>query len=135
MTGSKLKFGVGGGLIFLGLMLLAVWSARSPGSFAFYITPTELVRSEAELQGKDVRVAAAIEPGSVERSGRAMTFVVTDGRSRVAVSYVGAVPYTFRQAWETKGWEVVVEGRLVGRSRLRAKQVFVRHPPEMIARK
>ncbi|MGH2759289.1 MAG: cytochrome c maturation protein CcmE [Actinomycetota bacterium] len=129
-----MKLAVGGGLILSGLMVLAVWAVGRPASVSFYVTPTEVLRDESQLRGHNVRVAGAIVPGTVRRSGERMTFAVTDGRSRIPVSYSGTVPYTFRQTWQTKGWEVVVEGRLTTGPQLDAHNVFVKHPGKMTAR-
>lgn len=128
------KFGVGGGLVVVGLVTLAVWAASRPGAISYFVTPSEAVGQLESLAGRTVRVSASIVPDSVRRGPEnTLRFVVADAAAQITVTYSGAVPYTFKQAWQTKGWQVVVEGTLHEGPSLRATNVFVRHPPEMAA--
>lgn len=131
----RLKLIVGAALILVGLATLFVWAASRPGAVAFFVTPSELAGRVSELTGRNVRMSGAIIPGSVQQGGPQIRFVVAQGAVRVPVTYSGAVPYTFKSTWETKGWEVVVEGRVLPGPSIRAKNVFVRHPPEMKAQR
>jgi cytochrome c-type biogenesis protein CcmE len=120
--------------IVTGLALLMVLSATRPAAFSYYVTPSQAL-ADARLQGRNVRVAGAIIPGSVSRSEGQIAFVVSDGSSTLDVAYAGALPYTFREAWRTEGWEAVVEGKLGPARTLQATNVLVRHLPEMQVRR
>jgi cytochrome c-type biogenesis protein CcmE len=71
-------------------------------------------------------------PGSVQREGVAVRFVVSDGAQQVTVRYQGALPDLFK---EGKG--VVAQGKLQG-SEFQAREVLAKHdenymPPEAAA--
>jgi cytochrome c-type biogenesis protein CcmE len=79
---------------------------------AYYKTIDEVMAMGDDAQGKRLRVAGVVQPGSVTRDGRELTFnitQVTDDASRsLAIAYVGSdpVPDTFKD-----GADAIVEGR------------------------
>ena len=107
-----------------GLLLYALNS-----NIVFFYTPTQVSQGEAP-SGRAFRIGGLVEPGSLERDGTQVEFVVTDGEHQIAVSYVGTLPDLFR---EGKG--VVAQGRLDDAGHFTASEVLAKHdenymPPE-----
>ena len=63
-----------------------------------------------------------MEPGSVQRAGSAIRFVVSDGTTRMTVVDTGGVPSLFRA-----GQGVVVEGDYGADGAFHADTVLVKH--------
>ncbi len=107
-----------------GLVLTALRS-----NIVFFYTPTQVARDEAP-KGRNFRIGGLVEPGSVQRDGTRVSFVVTDNVRQVPVAYIGTLPDLFR---EGKG--VVAQGRLESDGRFVASEVLAKHdenymPPE-----
>jgi cytochrome c-type biogenesis protein CcmE len=95
------------------------------GSFVYYLTPTDIaVHHEARIDQR-VRLGGYVVPGSVRRPAGAVTFVVTDGETRLAVSSTGPVPQMFRA-----GQGVVVEGALGEDGRFHSDTLLIKHGGE-----
>lgn len=112
---------IGVALAVLGLAAGLVLYALS-GSITLFHSPTDIV--EKNLQpGQRIRLGGLVETGSVQR-GDAMqvSFVVTDGRTTIPVTYRGVLPDLFRE-----GQGVVTEGVLEAGRRFRADSVLARH--------
>jgi cytochrome c-type biogenesis protein CcmE len=107
-----------------GLVLSALNS-----NIVFFYTPTQVARDEAP-KGRNFRIGGLVEPGSVQRDGTRVSFIVTDNVRQVPVAYTGTLPDLFR---EGKG--VVAQGRLEADGRFVASEVLAKHdenymPPE-----
>ena len=121
--------------IVAGLAALALAAALVLNAFrsnlVFFYTPTQVAAHEAP-QGRSFRIGGLVLPGSVQREGVAVRFVVSDGAQQVPVRYQGALPDLFK---EGKG--VVAQGKLQG-SEFQAREVLAKHdenymPPEAAA--
>jgi cytochrome c-type biogenesis protein CcmE len=79
---------------------------------AYYKTIDEVMAMGDDADGKRLRVAGVVQPGSIVRDGRDLSFTiaqVTDDVSQsLAIAYVGSdpVPDTFKD-----GADAIVEGR------------------------
>lgn len=115
-TGSRrTRWAAGISLILAGIAGLSFWAVSSPDALAYYKTPSELGAEDAA--GRNLRVGGRVEPGSLERSGASVRFVITDGRTSVPVAFSGEVPDTLKD-----GTDAIAEGRLVDGT-LRAKRI------------
>jgi cytochrome c-type biogenesis protein CcmE len=108
------------------VVLLAVglgWVAARglSGSLVYYQTPSDLAAGRAAA-GERLRLGGYVLPGSVERAGASVRFVVTDGTARTSVVNTGGVPSLFQA-----GQGVVVEGVLGGDGAFHADTVLVKH--------
>ena len=91
-------------------------------ALVYYLTPTELLgRGEAAV-GETVRLGGLVEAGSVSGPATDLTFVVTDGESRIEVHSTVAPTRSFRE-----GSGAVVEGALGTDGVFEATQVIVKH--------
>jgi cytochrome c-type biogenesis protein CcmE len=95
--------------------LLAMQAFRD--NVVFFYAPSELPAAS----DKKIRVGGLVETGSVKRDGARVTFVVTDGKAKIRVTYEGMLPGLFRE-----GQGVVAEGYLRGEA-FEASQVLTKH--------
>jgi cytochrome c-type biogenesis protein CcmE len=98
----------------------------------YFYSPSDIVTKHV-ASGINFRIGGLVEKGSVKKGPNALVhFVVTDGRSRVPVSYDGVLPDLFRE-----GQGVVAMGALNEAGTFTASQVLAKHdekymPPEVV---
>ena len=90
------------------------------GNLVYYQTPSDLAGRTAT--GERLRLGGYVLPGSVQRAGSSVHFVVTDGAARTGVVGSGDVPSLFKA-----GQGVVVEGVLGRDGVFHADTVLVKH--------
>lgn len=105
-----------------GVTLVAL--ALSRDALTYYTTPTEITTEPGAAQGQ-VRLGGMVAPGSVERDGGGVRFVLTDGAHDVLVDADAVPPDTFRE-----GQGAVVQGRMGADGTFAAEEVVVRHSNE-----
>ena len=97
----------------------------------YFISPSE-IKSLAEIDNaKEIRVGGMVKENSVQISQNKISFIITDFKNEINVSFSGSVPNLFA---EGKG--VVAEGFLKDRNFLNAKKILAKHdenymPPEV----
>jgi len=97
----------------------------------YFISPSE-IKSLAEIDNaKEIRVGGMVKENSVQISQNKISFIITDFKNEINVSFSGSVPNLFA---EGKG--VVVEGFLKDHNFLNAKKILAKHdenymPPEV----
>ena len=94
------------------------------GSLVYYQTPSDLAAGRSAA-GERLRLGGYVLPGSVQRIGSSIHFVVTDGAARTSVVNTGGVPSLFKA-----GQGVVVEGVLGSDGVFHADTVLVKHSSE-----
>ena len=110
----------------VGLVLFALRD-----SIVFFYTPSEVAEKHLET-GQRFRLGGLVENGSVKRGeGTTVSFVITDKRSTLPVTFTGVLPDLFRE-----GQGVVAEGVLNSDGVFRADSVLAKHdenymPPEV----
>ena len=117
--------------IFLTIILTIFLVLKSlEENVVYFVSPTE-IKNLAELDKKKVRVGGMVKEGSIETSSNQISFIITDFKNEINVTFSGAVPNLFA---EGKG--VVAEGFLKDRNFLDAKKILAKHdenymPPEV----
>ncbi len=96
----------------------------------YFLSPTE-IRNLSELESKKIRIGGMVKNDSILMDSNKITFIITDLKNEINVSYSGSVPNLFE---EGKG--VVAEGFLKDRSFLIADKILAKHdenymPPEV----
>ena len=96
----------------------------------YFQSPTE-IRNLSEIDNKKIRIGGMVKDHSILINPDKITFVITDFKNEINVSYSGAVPNLFE---EGKG--VVAEGFLKDRSFFIADKILAKHdanymPPEV----
>ena len=110
----------------VGLVLMALRD-----SIVFFYTPSEVAEKHLDT-GQRFRLGGLVENGSLKRGeGTTVSFVVTDKRATLPVTYTGVLPDLFRE-----GQGVVAEGALTSDGVFHADSVLAKHdekymPPEV----
>jgi cytochrome c-type biogenesis protein CcmE len=106
MAKKKIRFTVGFAVIVAAIAYFAI--AGFQEGKAYYRTIDELEQLGPSAEGKRLRVAGVVKPGTIERQGKDLGFVLQQDALTLAVHYTGSapVPDTFKD-----GAEAVVEGR------------------------
>jgi cytochrome c-type biogenesis protein CcmE len=98
----------------------------------YFYSPSDIATKHVP-QDVAFRIGGLVEKGSLaRRAGGEVRFIVTDGRRRVPVEYVGALPDLFRE-----GQGVVASGALSAGGIFRASEILAKHderymPPEVV---
>jgi cytochrome c-type biogenesis protein CcmE len=101
-------------------------------NLVFFYSPAQVAANEAPL-GRSFRIGGLVQPGSLQRDGVTVRFVVTDTVQAIAVRYQGMLPDLFK---EGKG--VVAQGQVGADGVFVAREVLAKHdenymPPEAAA--
>ena len=107
-----------------GLVLVAM-----KDNIVFFYGPSE-VAEKGVAPGSRLRIGGLVKDGSVLRGNdQSMSFVITDTKKEVRVSYTGQAPELFRE-----GQGVVAEGVMAGPMELRADYVLAKHDEKYMPR-
>ena len=110
-------------LVAVVLVVIGYLAFSSVGSaLVYYRTPTEVLARGQQAVGETMRLGGLVEAGSVSGPATDLTFVVTDGQSRIEVHSTVAPTRSFRE-----GSGAVVEGSLRDDGVFEATQVIVKH--------
>jgi cytochrome c-type biogenesis protein CcmE len=103
----RMKFIVGGAVIVAALGWLGFVGFEE--SKSYYITVDEFGSMKNSLEGKTVRLAGDVVPGSIDRSKPQMEFVIESRETRIRIRYIGKalIPDTFQD-----GAKALVEGSM-----------------------
>jgi cytochrome c-type biogenesis protein CcmE len=88
------------------VIVVGIWVNQKQDASQYYMTVSEFQENPGKYEGKRLRLAGKVKPGSIESSNNLHRFVVEDLGREIPVTYQGLVPDTFKE-----GVEVVVEGR------------------------
>ena len=96
----------------------------------YFQSPTE-IKFLSEIKKNKIRVGGMVKNDSIFIKSKKLTFVITDFKNEINVSYSGVVPNLFA---EGKG--VVAEGYLKDRNFFQATKILAKHdenymPPEV----
>ena len=132
MYGKKVKLRA----LFISLLLVSVILSiflvlkSLEENVIYFQSPTE-IRNLSEIDNKKMRIGGMVKDHSILINTDKITFVITDFKNEINVSYSGSVPNLFE---EGKG--VVAEGFLKDRNFLIADKILAKHdenymPPEV----
>ena len=132
MYGKKVKLRA----LFISLLLVSVILSiflvlkSLEENVIYFQSPTE-IRNLSEIDNKKIRVGGMVKDHSILINPDKITFIITDFKNEINVSYSGAVPNLFE---EGKG--VVAEGFLKDRNFFIADKILAKHdenymPPEV----
>lgn len=118
MTGSKLKFVLGGCVVVAALGWLGFVGFQE--SKSYYLTVAEYAALGSDAHGKTLKVAGDVVQGSIDRSKPQMEFVISHQGKDLKVRYIGSdvIPDTFKD-----GSKAVVEGKVAQDGVLQARKI------------
>ena len=132
MFGKKVKLRITFlSFAFVSLILIVFLVLKSlEENVVYFKSPTE-IKNLSELTKKKVRVGGMVKKNSLEVNAKEISFVITDFKNEIKVTYSGIVPNLFE---EEKG--VVAEGFIQDRKFFVAKKILAKHdenymPPEV----
>tara|TARA_A100001388_G_scaffold77696_1_gene55550 strand:- start:1151 stop:1570 length:420 start_codon:yes stop_codon:yes gene_type:complete len=132
MFGKKVKLRITFlSFAFVSLILIVFLILKSlEENVVYFKSPTE-IKNLSELTKKKVRVGGMVKKNSLEVNAKEISFVITDFKNEIKVTYSGIVPNLFE---EEKG--VVAEGFIQDRKFFVAKKILAKHdenymPPEV----
>ena len=97
----------------------------------YFLSPSEIYNKTNIVFDKKIRVGGLVKIKSVTKSGTSISFIITDLKNEIIVSYVGLVPNLF-----SEGKGVVAEGKLKDKKYFVADKILAKHdenymPPEV----
>jgi len=116
-------------LLFVSIIILVLQSLEK--NLVYFFSPSEIYeRSDISLN-KKIRVGGVVKKDSVKKEKNNTTFIITDYKNEIIVSYDGSTPNLFS---EEKG--VVAEGKLKDKKYFLADKILAKHdenymPPEV----
>ena len=134
MYGSKVKLRFLFVTIILITLILTIFLILKSleENVVYFQSPTE-IKLLSELEDNKIRIGGMVKKGSISVNANEVTFIITDLKNEINVTYTGAVPNLFT---EEKG--VVAEGFLKDKNFLMAEKILAKHdenymPPEVKA--
>ena len=97
----------------------------------YFLSPTEIYNKQSISFNEKIRVGGLVKENSIKKNTESISFVITDLRNEIIVTYQGLVPNLFA---EGKG--VVAEGKLKDKKYFIADKILAKHdenymPPEV----
>ena len=134
MYGKKVKLRI----LFVSLLLISLILSillilkSLEKNVVYFLSPTE-IKKLSQIENKKIRIGGMVKNNSISINSNSISFVITDFKNEISVSYSGLVPNLFK---EGKG--VVAEGFLKDKSFLNAEKILAKHdenymPPEVNA--
>ena len=132
MYGKKVKLRI----LFVSLLLVSLVLSiflilkSLEENVVYFLSPTEISNLN-EIRNNKIRIGGMVKDQSITINSENISFVITDFKNEINVSYSGTVPNLFQ---EGKG--VVAEGFLKDQSFLIADKILAKHdenymPPEV----
>jgi cytochrome c-type biogenesis protein CcmE len=97
----------------------------------YFFSPTEIYNKNNISLKEKIRIGGLVKKNSIEKNNETISFIITDLKNEIVVSYIGLVPNLFS---EEKG--VVAEGSLRDKKYFIADKILAKHdenymPPEV----
>ena len=134
MYGRKVKLRLLFIVIILITLILTVFLVLKSleENVVYFQSPSE-IKSSVKLKKNKIRVGGMVKKDSISINSNEISFIITDFKNEINVTYTGAVPNLFE---EEKG--VVAEGFLKDRNFFSASKILAKHdenymPPEVKA--
>ena len=132
MYGQKVKLRFFFVILILSSLILSVFLIlKSLEENVVYFKSPSDVKLLVEKKNKKIRIGGMVKENSIEISSNEVSFIITDFKNEINVTYSGAVPNLF-----SEGKGVVAEGYLKDRSFFEASKILAKHdenymPPEV----
>jgi len=117
-------------LISLTLIIYIIFQSLEK-NVVYFFSPTEIYNDQNVSFDKKIRIGGLVKEGSIINKQTSISFIITDLKNEIIVSYIGSVPNLFA---EGKG--VVAEGKLEDKKFFVAELILAKHdenymPPEV----
>jgi len=100
-------------------------------NIVYFLSPTEIFNQADISSDEKIRVGGLVKINSIIKDGNKITFIITDLKKEIVVSYSGIIPNLF-----SEGKGVVAEGKLKDKKYFIADKILAKHdenymPPEV----
>ena len=97
----------------------------------YFLSPTEIYNKTNITFDKTIRIGGLVKMNSISKNETSISFIITDLKKEIIVSYEGIVPNLF-----SEGKGVVAEGMLKDKKYFVASKILAKHdenymPPEV----
>ena len=97
----------------------------------YFFSPSDIYNKSNISLEKKIRVGGLVKENSIQKNQDKITFVITDLKNEIIVSYAGLVPNLF-----SEGKGVIAEGKLKDKKYFVANKILAKHdenymPPEV----
>ena len=97
----------------------------------YFFSPTEIYNKTNISFDKKIRIGGLVKMNSISKNETSISFIITDLKKEIIVSYEGIVPNLF-----SEGKGVVAEGKLKDKKYFVASKILAKHdenymPPEV----
>ena len=133
MLGKKVKsrifFLVVSLVLFASIIFVILKSLEE--NVVYFLSPTEIYDNEKISFEKTIRVGGLVKMNSINKNETSTSFIITDLKKEIIVSYDGIVPILF-----SEGKGVIAEGKLQDKKYFIASKILAKHdenymPPEV----
>ena len=132
MYGKKVKLRVLFLFLALASIILSIYLILKSleENVIYFLSPTE-IKNLTEINTNKIRIGGMVKNQSIIIKSKEISFIITDFKNEINVSYSGSVPNLF-----SEGKGVVAEGYLKDKSYLNAVKILAKHdenymPPEI----
>ena len=132
MYGKKVKLRVLFLFLVLASIVLSIYLILKSleENVVYFLSPTE-IKNLTEINTNKIRIGGMVKNQSIIIKSKEISFIITDFKNEINVSYSGSVPNLF-----SEGKGVVAEGYLKDKSYLNAVKILAKHdenymPPEI----
>ena len=97
----------------------------------YFLSPTEIYNKTNITFDKTIRIGGLVKINSISKKETSISFIITDLKKEIIVSYEGIVPNLF-----SEGKGVIAEGKLKDKKYFIANKILAKHdenymPPEV----
>ena len=97
----------------------------------YFLSPTEIYNKTNITFDKTIRIGGLVKINSISKNETSISFIITDLKKEIIVSYEGIVPNLF-----SEGKGVIAEGKLKDKKYFIASKILAKHdenymPPEV----
>jgi cytochrome c-type biogenesis protein CcmE len=116
-------------LLAISIIILVLQSLEK--NLVYFFSPTEIYNRSDITLNKKIRVGGMVKKDSTKKEKNNTTFIITDFKNEIIVSYDGSTPNLF-----SEGKGVVAEGKLKDKKFFVADKILAKHdenymPPEV----
>jgi len=98
-------------------------------NLVFFYSPSDLQKHTPE-DGKTIRIGGLVKAGTIEHTkGDKVSFIITDGKAEIKVSYSGVLPNLFRD-----GQGCIAEGTIINAGEFSAQKILAKHDEKYMPR-
>ena len=118
-------------IIVLAVVVMFIVFKSLENNVVYFFSPAEIYSKTDISFDKKIRVGGLVKENSVNKNGTSVSFVITDLKKEIIVSYTGILPNLF-----SEGKGVVAEGKLKDKKYFVADKILAKHdenymPPEV----